>query len=328
VEPESLGDTLVVHNYGHGGSGWSLSWGSSTQAVRLAMQGGPREVAVIGCGVLGLTSAILAQRAGARVTMYAREQLPLTTSFRATGEWTPDSRIALVHVAPSDFGDVWEEMARTAFAAHKAYVGMPGVPVEMVDQYAVSDDGSSVATSVPSGGPPIDFASYGRRISDLMPQWQAVSPNTSPFEAASVSRGQVMIFNITEYGQTLMNEFFKAGGQYQRADFQSPAEIAALGKKVVINCTGYGARALWRDDSLIPVRGQIAHLIPQPNVRYGVVYQHVLSVPRRDGIVVQSFEGGEAQGYGIADETVDRAESEQAVRTLAQLFTAPLWRIA
>src|SRR6266404_530908 len=67
VDTERLGDTLVVHNYGHGGSGWSLSWGSSARAVRLAMQSSPGEVAVIGCGVLGLTSAILAQRAGAPV---------------------------------------------------------------------------------------------------------------------------------------------------------------------------------------------------------------------------------------------------------------------
>ncbi|HEX9559103.1 MAG TPA: hypothetical protein VF991_21595, partial [Reyranella sp.] len=35
VDVERLGDTLVVHNYGHGGSGWSLSWGSSARAVRL-----------------------------------------------------------------------------------------------------------------------------------------------------------------------------------------------------------------------------------------------------------------------------------------------------
>ena len=27
LDTERLGDTLVVHNYGHGGSGWSLSWG-------------------------------------------------------------------------------------------------------------------------------------------------------------------------------------------------------------------------------------------------------------------------------------------------------------
>jgi hypothetical protein len=27
LDVEHIGDTMVVHNYGHGGSGWSLSWG-------------------------------------------------------------------------------------------------------------------------------------------------------------------------------------------------------------------------------------------------------------------------------------------------------------
>ena len=39
IEAEQIGDTLVVHNYGHGGSGWSLSWGSAN----LAMQQGAGE---------------------------------------------------------------------------------------------------------------------------------------------------------------------------------------------------------------------------------------------------------------------------------------------
>jgi D-amino-acid oxidase len=39
LDTEMIGDTLVVHNYGHGGSGWSLSWGSGTIAVRKAMAG-------------------------------------------------------------------------------------------------------------------------------------------------------------------------------------------------------------------------------------------------------------------------------------------------
>ena len=324
IEPEQLGDTLVVHNYGHGGSGWSLSWGSSARAVRLAMQASPREVAVIGCGVLGLTSAILAQRAGARVTIYAREQLPETTSAKATGEWTPDSRIALAHVAGPDFADIWEDMARAAFQTHRSYLGLPGSPVEWVDQYAVADD--MPQSSGPREPPIVDFASYSRRIADLTPQWQTVPPEVSPFEASSVARGEIMIFNITDYGRTLMNNFLAAGGQFQRAEFQAPGQIAALGKKVVINCTGYGARALWNDETLVPVRGQIAHLIPQLDVRYGVVYRHVLTVPRRDGIVVQSFEGGEAQGYGNSNEMPDRAESEQAVATLAELFSPPRWR--
>src|SRR6266851_1569150 len=33
LDVERVGDKTVVHNYGHGGSGWSLSWGSSSIAV-------------------------------------------------------------------------------------------------------------------------------------------------------------------------------------------------------------------------------------------------------------------------------------------------------
>jgi hypothetical protein len=94
LDVERVGDKAVVHNYGHGGSGWSLSWGSSSIAVEKAMAAGERDVAVIGCGALGLTSAILLQRAGAKVTIYAKERPPEVRSARATGSWTPDSRIA------------------------------------------------------------------------------------------------------------------------------------------------------------------------------------------------------------------------------------------
>lgn len=323
VETERLGDVLVVHNYGHGGSGWSLSWGSSARAVRLAMQASPAEVAVIGCGALGLTSALLGQRAGARVTIYAREQLTQTTSARATGEWTPDSRVALANAVAPDFGAVWEEMARSAFKTHRDYLGLPGTPVEWVDYYSMSGETrerSQGTTAVASSVPAVEFAAYHQRIADLTPKWRRLPAGTTPFKAASVARNEIMIFNISDYGHTLLADFFAAGGQFRRAEFHTPGQIAALGKKVVINCTGYGARALWKDETLVPIRGQIARLIPQPDVRYGVVYRSVLAVPRRDGLVVQSFAAGEMQGYGETDETPDRAEAERAVRTLAELF--------
>jgi glycine/D-amino acid oxidase-like deaminating enzyme len=89
----------------------------------------------------------------------------------------------------------------------------------------------------------------------------------------------------------------------------------------VINCPGYGGRALWRDETIVPVRGQIGWLIPQPEVSYGLYYKDVSVIPRRDGIVVQAVEGGDMKGYNDADETVDRAESERAVATLAELFS-------
>jgi D-amino-acid oxidase len=130
LEMERVGDKTVVHNYGHGGSGWSLSWGSSSVAAEKALSTGEREFAVIGCGALGLTSAILLQRAGARVTIYAKERPPEVRSSRATGSWTPDSRIALSNCVSPDFPALWEKMARKSFQMYGSYLGLAGNPVE------------------------------------------------------------------------------------------------------------------------------------------------------------------------------------------------------
>jgi len=135
LDTEKIGSKLIVHNYGHGGSGWSLSWGSSSIAVRKAMATGEREIAVIGCGALGLTSALLLQRAGARVTIYAKELPPAVRSSLATGLWTPDSRICLQENATPAFKQQWEEMARTSFQTYQNFLGLPGTPVEFIDNY-------------------------------------------------------------------------------------------------------------------------------------------------------------------------------------------------
>lgn len=79
-------------------------------------------------------------------------------------------------------------------------------------------------------------------------------------------------------------------------------------------------------DDYAPVRGQIARLIPQAEVHYGLSYKHVFVVPRRDGIVVQAIEGGDMKGYGDTNERADRGEADRAVTTLAELFRPPLWR--
>ena len=114
LDTEQVGSKFVVHNYGHGGSGWSLSWGSSSVAVRKALASGERDIAVIGCGALGLTSALLLQRAGAKVTIYAKELPPNVRSSFASGIWSPDSRICLEQNATPAFKQLWEQMARTS----------------------------------------------------------------------------------------------------------------------------------------------------------------------------------------------------------------------
>ena len=68
------------------------------------------------------------------------------------------------------------------------------------------------------------------------------------------------------------------------------------------------------------MRGQLAHLIPQPDIHYGLVYRDVAFVPRRDGLVFQVL--GDSDYYGFGDEatTPDRAEAEHAVHTIEALF--------
>src|SRR5258708_37008830 len=73
LDAEQIGSKLVVHNYGHGGSGWSLSWGSSSIATPQALANGERDIAVIGLAALGLTPAFLLPPAGPRVPFYAHD---------------------------------------------------------------------------------------------------------------------------------------------------------------------------------------------------------------------------------------------------------------
>src|SRR5262249_36303180 len=116
-------------------------------------------------------------------------------------------------------------------------------------------------------------------------------------------------------------DFFIAGGKFEQREFHAPSEIAHLNEKVVINCPGYGARALWKDESITPVRGQIAWLIPQEDVHYAFYYHGVGVVARRDGVVVQLLEGGDMRGYGDDHEVADRAEAEHGVGIVAELYS-------
>jgi glycine/D-amino acid oxidase-like deaminating enzyme len=325
LDVEQVAGKTIVHNYGHGGSGWSLSWGSGTIAVEKAMASSPAEIAVIGCGALGLTAAVLAQRAGAKVTIYAKDMLPQARSARATGSWTPDSRIALTSAAGPAFPAYWEAMARTSFKYFRNYLGLPGDPVEWTDRYIASDRPIDLANDH-AAPETLDFASLSGRLADLQPAWQALPPGTTPFNATHVYRSESLQFNIADYGHTLLTDFFAAGGRFVGTEFAAPADIARIRETVVINCPGYGARALWRDESVVPVRGQIGWLIPQPECHYGVFYKQVSVLTRRDGIVVQALEGGDMKGYGNDHEVIDRDEATRAVTTVADLFSR--WRVS
>jgi glycine/D-amino acid oxidase-like deaminating enzyme len=322
IEEERIGRKTVVHNYGHGGSGWSLSWGSSAVAVAKAMALGEREVAVIGCGAMGLTSGLLLQRAGARVTIYAKDLPPNVRSSLASGLWTPDSRICFEEHATPEFKQLWSSMARQSFRTYQSLLGLPGNPVEFIDSYFVSDEANGTRRSRLADTRP-KFAELQRELlADLIPRSDEFVPGTHPFGPRYLRRNTLMMFNITEYAHLLMSDFLAAGGRIEIAEFNTPGDFGNLREKVLINATGFGARALFGDASIIPVRGQLARVIPEPDVGYGLFYKNVSFVPRRDGLVFQVV--GEDDYYGFNDDSTvpNRAEAELAVNTIAGLYRA------
>ena len=320
LDVENVGAKVVVHNYGHGGSGWSLSWGSGSIAVRKAMATGKRDIAVIGCGALGLTSALLAQRAGARVTIYAKELPPNVRSSLATGLYTPDSRICLEENATPAFKQMWTQMARESFQTYQNFLGLAGTPVEFIDSYFVSAGPATRRRSAqPDARPP--FAELQRElIPDLLSQAADFPPGSHSLGDRYLRRNSQLMFNLAAYGRVLMSDFLANGGKIEIAEFRTPADFARLREETLINATGYGARALFGDQTLTPVRGQLARVIPQPEVTYGLFYKGISFVPRRDGLVFQAV--GENDYYGFDDDTTepDRAEAEHAVNTIADLF--------
>jgi glycine/D-amino acid oxidase-like deaminating enzyme len=323
LDVEQIGQKVIVHNYGHGGSGWSLSWGSSGIAVQKALAVGERDIAVIGCGALGLTSGLLLQRSGARVTIYAKELPPNVRSSLASGLWTPDSRICLEDYATPAFKQLWSSMVRQSFQTYQNLLGLPGNPVEFIDSYFVSDAPNAPRRRGVAGDTRPKFAELQRElVPDLIPDSEDFGPGSHPFSERYLRRNTLMMFNITAYARLLVADFVSNGGKIEIAEFHTPNDFAKLREKVLINATGYGARALFGDESIIPVRGQLARAIPQPEINYGLFYKGVSFVPRRDGLVFQVV--GEDDYYGFNDDTTapDRGEAELAVNTIAGLYKA------
>jgi D-amino-acid oxidase len=329
MDVERVGDKTVVHNYGHGGSGWSLSWGAAKVATKSAMNAleGAQDVAVLGAGALGLTAATMLQREGLKVTIYAKERAPYTRSSRATGSWTPDSRIALASAVAPDFAAQWEAMARASFFYYQSYLGMPGSPIEWTDRWELDDDQPRRPASAPDPNARNDrpegeheVIHLNSRIRDLTPRPLVMPPGSTPFPTNYVTRSSSMTFNVADYSRQLMTDFLINGGKIETREFHSPQEFTTLSQKVIVNCPGYGGRALWSDESIVPVRGQIAWLIPQDGANYGIMYNGLNMLARRDGIVMQYIKGGDDEGWNDTNEEPDRAFAEEGIGVLAKLY--------
>jgi glycine/D-amino acid oxidase-like deaminating enzyme len=266
VRAEALGDKRLVHNYGHGGAGITLSWGSSKLATALGLPGHRGPVAVIGAGVMGLTTARLVQEAGFQATIYTEALTPHTTSNIAGGQISPFGHY--------DEGEVTPEW-RAQFAAAMDY-SWRRFQIMVGDDYGIRW-----------------LPTYQERNGGSQPRPNPYHPGARmlaaaehPFPVEHLLRYETMYVEVGRFLRELTEDVLVAGGRIEVRRFATPDEVAALPERLVFNCTGLGSRALFGDKALRPVRGQLAILVPQPEVRYAYQGQAGYMFPRADGILL------------------------------------------
>ena len=306
VEREHFDDKVVIHNYGHGGGGLSLGWGSSALAVRETADLVPGEVAVVGSGIMGLCTARLLQDAGWSVTIYTRDVYRHTTSNVAAGEWSPfsthdDDQVDAAFLARLDWA---------ARISHHAYTNLTGTKygIRWLESYDLSD--------VPHGE--IARATYD----DLFTYQDDLAPGDHPFGNRYAKRMVTMQIDPGTLLRQLTADFRLAGGRFVIRNFVDRANMLALRERVIFNCTGLGAAALFDDSNLVPAKGQLVYLPPDPGIDYmtfggGLGGEHgfLHMFPRSDVLLLGGF-----FKLGDGSRNIEENETERIVQEHKKLF--------
>jgi D-amino-acid oxidase len=318
LKPDRLDDKLLVHNYGHGGAGMSLAWGTGLMAAEFATEHQAREAAVIGCGSVGLTCARQLQRRGFDVTIYAAAVPPNVTSNMSLAGFTPSSGLVENDRRTPEWDAQYRRAADISYRQLQLLTG-PHFGVSWLDNYTLTDELPTPQQGTPerpslNAGLTIGRETYGPGEHPFPTKYAIVSP-------------QIRI-EPSIYLENLMRDVRLFGGRIIVKKFETTRDLAALREPIVINCTGLGAKDLFGDQELVPLKGQLTVMVPQAEVNYhtsggdpartpGARGIGIHMMARSDGIVL----GGTSQ-RGIWTLEPDDDERKRIVDSHIAVFSA------
>jgi hypothetical protein len=270
IKTEKTDGKLLVHNYGHGGGGVSLSWGTAKIAVENVLQSGISNVAVAGCGVIGLSTALLLQSKGFNVKIYTKEFPADTTSFIAGALWGPVA--------------VFEEKKTSSEFLNKFYWAS-GISHSIFQDFAGEKYGIGWIKNY-SLGKPFNFPG-GK---DLYSGFKEYQDGEFLLGFNNVQEVSNLLIDMPVYLKALLEDFYLQGGKTETRNFNSVHDFTLLPEQIIMNCTGLGAGKLLNDKELIPVKGQLTLLMPQPEIDYSYMAvsegKLLYMLPRKDGIIL------------------------------------------
>jgi D-amino-acid oxidase len=304
LEAEIWDERLVVHNYGHGGAGITMSWGSALEAADIVADWRKdrdlQSVAVLGAGVIGLTAATILQQSGLNVTIYAKGFQRETTSYVAGGQFAP-SHVEYPKEGPGFVR--FQRLLARSYLAHEARIGL-GFGVSRRPNYGWGR--SKGLDAVPR---------------EIIPE--PVYLSRLPFEGHRNSGYvyQTLLIEPPLFLKKLEEDLLAAGAVFERKTFADKADLLTLNEDVIINCTGLGAREVAGDPNMIGIKGQLVWLPPQPHLQY--LYQdHGYIFPRGDVVVV----GGTSE-RGVENTVPDPAVCRRLLAYAQSTFLGQIERL-
>ncbi|XP_076641847.1 D-aspartate oxidase-like [Halictus rubicundus] len=208
-------------------------------------------VAVVGAGIIGVTSAFAVKNAFPQfeVCVFAEEFSPDTTGDGSAGLWSP----YLVGDTPVDQIQKWGGTTHRWFEGFWRTGQAPEMGISLVPVCRVTSDPRGYAD------PSWTKLVYGARR--LKPE---DLNRLNEEHGSSYKDGWMFLTYAAEPAKLLpwlMEKFVAAGGEFCKRKVEKLHElIDDDGYDLVINCSGLGARLLAADDTVTAIRGQVARV--------------------------------------------------------------------
>ncbi|MFO7566234.1 MAG: FAD-dependent oxidoreductase [Enhygromyxa sp.] len=248
------------------------------------------EIIVVGAGVAGLSCASELARAGRRVAVWTAAPPEQTTSMVAAAFWHPYRAGPIEQVGP------WAVVSYERFASLAADLTLgPRAGVFMRDAIELYPQ--------PQPDPP-----WARHVD----MFRHAVPEELPPGYGHGIVFEAPVIDMSRYLPWMVAQLRRLGVEIviRRLDSLAPA-LADADAKVVVNCTGLGARELVGDSSLYPVRGQVVRctrdgleqVVLDEHDEQGISY----IIPRGEDVVL----GGVAEDYD--EDLRERPEQTAAI---------------
>ncbi|MBA3815991.1 MAG: FAD-binding oxidoreductase [Parachlamydiaceae bacterium] len=266
LETEIMEGKILIHNYGYGGSGLTLSLGGAHEVLSILEQekiNNPQFestqcVAILGAGVIGLATAYELMNRGYTVNIYAENFSPNLTSNVAAGIWSPpvsenENQQKLI----KKMLEISNQRFKACISsAHPEFAG-----VRMLTCYSFKKLGNSN----------VDLTN---KFQESLTEKRIVRVHFDNGIIKIGKRKQELGLDGKIFMDDLYAKIVSKGAKIYSKKFSNIDDVVSLSEKIIINCTSLGSRNLFNDQDFAPVRGHLVYFQPQKGVDY-MLYQNI-----------------------------------------------------